>query len=238
MPKDFLPTIWDCRDIAGLPFQLTSLTFVSRGMPKFDYKPEFKGADGKVAVQLKLADPMMNAQKRGNVLIKQEGQWVPFEEYLEADPDTGHGTYQVPRKDFKTKEVERWPDTGNIKTEGKWEFVVIAQIAFSEETTITKKYGKRAGETVATGTEFEVFLKPSAYKSLYEQMQTTQKSNKDKSLLEAAWKLNHQAEGAPADHYKMEFVDWAAPVPSKASSPVAAKQAPINQDFDPSDIPF
>src|SRR4051794_3947038 len=98
--REFSPTIFDCKDISGHPFQLTAKEPRSMGRERFGVDKFLGGA------KLRLKNLMEDDRVPGNVEIRGEGEqgWRLCGEYLVAD-ENGNGPFRMPKKDWKTGEV-------------------------------------------------------------------------------------------------------------------------------------
>jgi hypothetical protein len=231
MPE-YAPTIFDCKDISGHPFQLTAKEPRSMGRERFGVDKFLGGA------KLRLVDPLRGDRDPGNVEIRREGEqgWTKCGDYNVSD-DNGNGPFTMPKKNRITGEIERWPDSGKIKSESKIEWVVVIEADFGQEIEFKRTGGKRAGESCGTARVWDVWMKLSAYKKLREQMDSAAKMA-GRDPLEARYVLTYTKDAAPADMYQVKFDSWAEKAAAKPQPEPGSFRDAAGEDMDVSLIPF
>lgn len=235
MPE-YNPTIFDCKDISGYPFQLTAKEPRSVGRFKYAYK----GDDG---AKFRLADLADKDSVPGNVLIKDDGttEYVPLgDDYFAAD-EAGNGRFRAPRKDDDGN-IQKWEDTGRPKTESKLEFYVVREVDFGREVSLVKTgNGKRAGQALGTARVWDVWFKASVDAKLRAAVEAAIKAARGTgSLLEAKLLLTYDETKPPQDKYAVTFEEWAEPLPvsvtkAKGGDPAWMDDAP---DMQVDELPF
>lgn len=227
MPE-YNPTIWDAKNLTGVRFSLTDKEERSVGKEAFG-QPKFRER----GIAMRLVDYTLGDRAPDNVEISEGGGAFRIcAEYGEANDD-GHGPFCAPRKDEKTGEIERWPDTGRVKTKSTVDFYVVREVVVHDAAALTHVSGKHQGEplmrkvngelepiVIQPGDKLDVWFKASVDKKLLASIETARRANKSMSEQQAILVLTFDPTKPPMDMYQVAFTEWdESQVPAPAKVP-------------------